>query len=226
MIRRDNPWRCTHTTKQRDGAIIECSVPGMWRLDKVNKTWVPAKPTDKSRRCWAHGPGSVAKPAGRGGRRKVQPNARVQRMSGLLDGASRETTLALAEILDELSMLGFPSASSRGVCEVGDEGPVSRDALRIVELTGWREDIRDGIDDLERKVTDFVRLLAQVRGVDYAHGVKLCSENQQGRQGSIEWGDPTCTELPTKHGLCAPCYLRERGWRIRNELPTSEVSAA
>lgn len=227
MTRPDhNPKRCTHITRQRDGTIVECFAPGGWTLDKAAKTWRPSKPGDKARRCWAHGPGSEAKPHGRGGRRKTQPNARLQRVAGLIDGASREATLALTEIADELSMLGYPGASSQGVREPSDEGPVSRDALRIVELTAWREDIRDAIDDMEARANALVRLLARVRGVNYAHGVKLCSENQQGRDGSIEWGDPTCTELPTKNGLCPACYQAERRYRADHDLPTGIEPAA
>src|SRR5205809_952681 len=114
--------RCTHITRLRDGSLIECSSPGGWTLDKTERTWRPAQPTDKARRCWAHGPGEETKPYGRGGRRKTQPNAKLQRIAGLVLGSSLEVTKALMEINDELSMLGFPSSSNRGVNVLGADG--------------------------------------------------------------------------------------------------------
>lgn len=220
--------RCTHITRLRDGTEVECSSPGGWTLDKTERTWRPAQPADKARRCWAHGPGEEHKPYGRGGRRKVQPNAKLQRIAGLVLGSSLEVTKALMEISDELSMLGFPSSSNRGVTvQVDEDGdPVGGDVVRSHELAVWREDLRDAINDLGNRTDTLVRLLHRIRGVRYAHGVRLCAENQQGRQGSIEWGEPTCTELPTKANLCATCYQAERRWRLEHGVPTSEEPAA
>jgi hypothetical protein len=88
----DNPKRCTHTHRQRNGTTIECSDVGHWTLDKANKTWRPAAPGDKSRRCWTHGPGSETKPIGKGGRRRTQPNARIQLAAGILLDLAPEFT--------------------------------------------------------------------------------------------------------------------------------------
>jgi hypothetical protein len=218
--------RCTHKERQRDGTVVECSDAGTWKLDRKQRTWRPADPKDRSRRCWAHGPGSERPPIGRGGRRRAQPNARLQRVAALVARAALEVTKALQDVDDELSMLGFPSSSSRGVGMTNTEGPVSRDALRIQELTDWREETRDAIADVEEQVDWLIRILGRVRNVRHAHGVRLCAENQQGRAGSIDWGDPTCTEIPTKGGLCSGCYQRERRWRGEHGMPTSEAPAA
>lgn len=225
----DKAHRCTWQ-QQRAGTTVECSDAGTWTYDVKAKTWRPSVPSDRSRRCWAHGPGDAAKakPVGKGGRRKVQPNARLQRIAGLVLGTSLEVTKALMEVHDELSMLGYPSSSSRGTNFLAsdDSDPVGGDASRIAELTAWREDLRDAITDLGDRVDALIRLVKRVRNVDWAHGVKLCAENQQGREGSIEWGDPTCTELPAKSGLCGRCYQGERRWRREHNRPTDEVPAA
>ena len=83
----DNPHRCTHIERRRDGTEVECNETGGWTLDKAAKTWRPSKPSDKSRRCWAHGPGSDTKPHGPRTKR-VQPNAKVQRAAALLLGVA------------------------------------------------------------------------------------------------------------------------------------------
>lgn len=223
----DSHKRCTNITRRRDGTEVECSDVGTWVLDKDAKTWRPAKPTDKARRCWAHGPGAEAKPHGKGGRRKTQPNARINRAAGVLEQLAPEATKALEEIADELSLLGFPSASNRGSSYVEDTpDPVGDDAARIAQVTGYREDLRDWIDDMCDRVNAGVLLIARIRNVRHAHGVKLCSENQQGRKGSIEWGDAACTELPTQDGLCARCYQAERRWRRDNDQPALGIPAA
>lgn len=226
-MKRPDAKRCTQQTKLSDGTLVECSDIGGWTLDKARNTWRPSVGTDRSRRCWTHGPGSIVKPAGKGGRSKVQPNARLQRIAGVVLDLAPEVTQALQQVTDELSMLGFPSASSQGIRETtDDDGPVSRDAVRITELTAWREDLRDAIDDFGNRLDVLQHIVRRMRTLRHAHGVKLCAEHQQGRDGSIEWGDPTCTELPTKAGLCPKDYQAERRWRVAQGLPTSEEPAA
>lgn len=226
MTSHDNPGRCTHIDRKRDGTEVECSDHGTWTLDRKAKTWRPCMPKDRSRRCWAHGPGSEVKPIG-SIRRKVKPNARLQRSAGLLLGVSVEVTRALEEANEELSVLGFPGSSSKGTNYLAtDADPVAGDAVRIGELTAWREDMRDAIDDIGNRVDALIRLVRVVRNVRWAHGVKLCAESQQGHIGSIVWGDPTCTELPVKGDLCQNCYQRERRWRADHELPSNEEPAA
>lgn len=220
--------RCTQAATVR-GATVECSDVGTWVLDKKLRTWRPALPTERARRCWAHGPGSEVKLAGRGGRRKSQPNARLQRMGGLILDIAPEVTKALEEINAELAVVGFPGSSSGGGASVTTDRnteATSSAAVRIAELTAWREDLRGAIDDLPQRIDAIIHIVGMVRKVRHAHGVKLCAENQQSRIGSIIWGDPTCTELPTKNGLCSACYQAERRYRAENGLPSSSEPAA
>lgn len=218
--------RCTYKRRERSGNEVECSDVGMWAYDKTAKTWRPVKPTDKARRCWRHGPGSETTPIGPR-RRRTKPNAKLQRVAGLLLGVSTEVTKALEDVHAELSTLGFPGSSSNGANFLAtDMDPVAGDAVRIAELGSWREDMRDAITDLEQRTDALIRLVKRVRNINWAHGVKLCAEGQQGRQGSIEWGDPTCTELPVRSDLCRNCYDRERLWRVKHDVPGNEEPAA
>jgi hypothetical protein len=41
----------------------------------------------------------------------------------------------------------------------------------------------------------------------------------QGRDGAIEWGDPTCTSIPSRGPLCERCSKREYRWRIDHGMP-------
>lgn len=218
--------RCRHETRTRDGRPIRCPDIGGWVHDTDRKTWRPARPGDKKRRCWLHGPGSTTKTIGRN-RRDDKPNERMQRYAALVLGLAPEVTKALRDVNDELSLLGFPSAGGGSSSSTGDDdGPVARDAIRIHELTAWREDLRDWIGDLEGRISVGIHILGQVRKAAAAAQAKLCADGQQDRQGSTEWGDAGCTELPTKAGLCVGCYHRERRWRKDNGLSTNEIPAA
>lgn len=225
MSKRTHDHQCQHRTRQH-GTETQCPDIGGWVYDAKAKTWKPAHPNDTKRRCWLHGPGSERAPAGRG-RKADKPNARVQRYAALLLGMSPEVTKALREVDEELSLLGFPGCGGGGSSSGDDDGPVARDAVRIHELTAWREDLRDWIEDVGTRLDVGLHIIRQIRNLPpAAMGVKLCAEGQQGRQGSIEWGDPTCTELPVRDGLCAACRERERVWRKVHELPGREEPAA
>src|SRR5215207_5501226 len=76
-------------------------------------------------------------------------------------------------------------------------------------------------------------LLAQVRGVctmahnlntdlDRILGTRIANTprcSAEGRQGAIEWADPTCHNVPTRGPLCDKCSQREYRYRRRHGLP-------
>lgn len=43
--------------------------------------------------------------------------------------------------------------------------------------------------------------------------------NATGRDGAIEWSDPTCTTPPSRGPLCDRCSKREYRWRTEHGLP-------
>lgn len=53
---------------------------------------------------------------------------------------------------------------------------------------------------------------------------KLLCSCGAGREGVIEWGDPTCRRVPnpTKAGMCDECWAAEETWRGAHELPPRE----
>lgn len=233
--------RCRFERRDPKGQPVQCTELGMWVLDEKKKTWRAATSVDRKRRCWAHGPGASRKPAGHN-RRADPANERLQRYAALVLGLAPEVTKALRDVSDELSLLGYPSASNisrprvggTGVARGGDDpddpdfiaddGPVSHDAIRIAELGAWREDLRDWIGDLEDRIAVGIHIVKKIRNLPpAAMGAKLCVDNQQDREGSIEWGNPTCTQLPTKAGLCDACYKAERRWLTARDKPTHDV---
>jgi hypothetical protein len=56
--------------------------------------------------------------------------------------------------------------------------------------------------------------------------VARCRDAQPGRDGVLDWGDPTCEELPVKAGTCSACYQRERRWRIGAGLAERDTAPA
>lgn len=230
MTRDERDDSCTY--EHRVGAnAVRCADSGHWTLDKKARTWRAARPADKARRCWAHGPGTVQPAPGRNRRGNLRPNARTQRAALHLLAVGQEITNALIATDDELSMLGFPSTSSGTGGSAVD--PVGGDATRIAELTAWREELRDAIAGASDAVSHLTRIVARQRklppalvtwrdqtGIHTAgtQGLPLCCDALHDRDGSIDWGDPTCTEIPARRGLCARCAERERVWRRDNGL--------
>lgn len=161
-------------------------------------------------------------------RRKPKPNDRIQRTAAKLLGIANEVTDVVETMRDELASLGFAGGSSGEGRGSGTSAPVERDAVRIHELTANREDLRDLITDVSERADALVRFVKHLSGTPLpgADGEALCSDKQMGREGAIDWGDATCTELPLQGGLCFRCYQRERRWRRARGLEDRSEPAA
>ena len=48
--------------------------------------------------------------------------------------------------------------------------------------------------------------------------LRLTCTGGQGEPGAIEWGDPTCSRIAAKRGMCDACYMRQRRWTQRREV--------
>jgi hypothetical protein len=172
---------------------------------------------------------------------RSRPNDRTQRAAARLIAVAPDITRAVELLREELDAIGFPrrggdSGKVRGgtltiAVKHNDNGEEETDHVpcTTVEKTvidGWhraglREDLRDLITAVEDQVTALVRLTRHILGepLPNAEGEALCADKQRGRDGVIEWGDATCTELPlASHGLCFRCYQRERRWRADRGL--------
>lgn len=90
------------------------------------------------------------------------------------------------------------------------------------------DDIRQAIANLEADRQHLARLASESLGLRAPAALAeiRCRDSQMGRQGALEWGDPTCEELPVKAGLCGACYQRERRWRVGHGLTAREIEPA
>lgn len=53
-----------------------------------------------------------------------------------------------------------------------------------------------------------------------------CRDGQVGKDGTIEWGQPDCTDPATKAGLCGRHFQAYYRWRKRNGIDTSKMFEA
>jgi hypothetical protein len=80
----------------------------------------------------------------------------------------------------------------------------------LLELSKVERTAAGHVTDLAFATYELLRL-ANVH-VPTAHAeAPVCAST--GREGAIEWCDPTCADYATKAGLCAKCYQREYRWR-------------
>ena len=147
--------------------------------------------------------------------RKLQPNDRVQRSAATLLDLGTPVTAAVHHLREQLDAIGYPDTTGDSACH-------AHNALAL------KEDLRDAITDIEKRINALARLVVAITneplpGLD---GVALCSDNQHGREGVAEWGDPACTSIPAKSGLCTRDYQRERQWRVAADLADRSEPAA
>tara|TARA_R110000868_G_scaffold76341_1_gene219606 strand:- start:727 stop:1317 length:591 start_codon:yes stop_codon:yes gene_type:complete len=168
--------------------------------------------------------------------RKMQPNDRVQRSAATLLDLGVPVTAAVHHLREQLDAIGYPSTARSGPAKLHDlPDPANPDAdttgdsaLHAYEAGKMKEDLRDAITDIEKRINALARLVVKITneplpGLD---GVALCSDRQHGREGVEAWGDPACSALPVRSGMCWPCYQRERKYRAANDLADRSEPAA
>jgi hypothetical protein len=89
--------------------------------------------------------------------------------------------------------------------------PTERAAELAMRLDAEVADVRAQIHTLEHIANALLPQMTRAIGTRIAKP-KRCDAN--GRDGSIEWGDPTCTSLPSRGPLCDRCSKAEYRWRI------------
>jgi hypothetical protein len=168
--------------------------------------------------------------------RKMQPNDRVQRSAATLLGLGVPVTVAVSHLFEQLDAIGYPSTARQGPTKLHDlPDPANPDldttgdsALHAYELGKMKEDLRDAIGDIEKRINALARLVVKITndplpGLD---GVALCSDGQHGREGVEVWGDPACMAIPVRSGLCSTEYQSERRWRASVDLADRSEPAA
>jgi hypothetical protein len=154
----------------------------------------------------------------------------------------------------ELVILGYPTtgsdrekvtgSSSTIAVEHTDNGrpeidhvpvtPTERAMLTRYELTAYRDDIRDAINDLVARVDAISRLLDKAERIRVpkaerdelererrANGQTVCCDMQHGKHGVERWGDALCTRPSVKGGLCQAHY---RAWHRARVADGVDVS--
>jgi hypothetical protein len=89
-----------------------------------------------------------------------------------------------------------------------------------------RSTLLDDRDAILSLIASALHVCRDAAGIRAPVVVARCNDNQVGRDGAIEWGDPTCVDIPVKAGCCSACYQRERRWRLANALAPREIEPA
>jgi hypothetical protein len=93
--------------------------------------------------------------------------------------------------------------------------PTERAAELALRLEREEADVRARLVVLERVANSIMADMTRLIGTRLAKPKRCTAE---GREGSIEWGDPTCTSLPSRGPLCDRCSKAEYRWRVGRGL--------
>lgn len=161
---------------------------------------------------------------------RTRNDVALEAASLLLGNLAARLPVAIATLRRELDIVdGYPATT------LGDGMSRSTADLTSVERAAdarWR--MSGNLDDLRDMATTIVELVNTMNTMtDRALGTRApaadvarCRDAQPGRDGVLDWGDPTCEELPVKAGTCSACYQRERRWRIGAGLAERDTAPA
>ena len=158
---------------------------------------------------------------------RTRTDVRLEAAGLLLASLADRYPEAIASLRRELDVVdGYSSATMQPrVAATAELTSVERAADLRWSMTGDLDDLRDMAANIIELINTFQRQTDRALGVR-APVATRCKDALHGRDGSLEWGDPTCEELPVKAGLCSACYQRERRWRIANNLGPRDTAEA
>ena len=158
---------------------------------------------------------------------RTRTDVRLEAAGLLLASLADRFPEAIASLRRELDVVdGYSSATMQPrVAATAELTSVERAAELRWSMTGDLDDLRDMAANIIEMINTFQRQTNRALGVR-APVATRCKDALHGRDGSLEWGDPTCEELPVKAGLCSACYQRERRWRIANNLGPRDTAEA
>jgi len=149
---------------------------------------------------------------------RTRTDVRIEAAGLLLANLAERLPTAVAVLRRELDVVdGYPAST------LGDGMSRSTADLTSVEraadvrwmMSGNLDDLRQTADTIIELVNTLATMTNRALGTRApAADVARCRDAQAGRDGALDWGDPTCEELPAKGALCVACYHRERRWRI------------
>jgi hypothetical protein len=158
---------------------------------------------------------------------RTRTDVRLEAAGLLLASLADRYPEAIASLRRELDVVdGYSSATMQPrVAATAELTSVERAADLRWTMTGDLDDLRDMAANIIELINTFQRQTDRALGVR-APVATRCKDALHGRDGSLDWGDPTCEELPVKAGLCSACYQRERRWRIANNLGPRDTAEA
>ena len=158
---------------------------------------------------------------------RTRTDVRLEAAGLLLASLADRFPEAIASLRRELDVVdGYSSATMQPrVAATAELTSVERAADLRWTMTGDLDDLRDMAANIIELINTFQRQTDRALGVR-APVATRCKDALHGRDGSLEWGDPTCEELPVKAGLCSACYQRERRWRLVNDLAERDTVPA
>ncbi len=158
---------------------------------------------------------------------RTRTDVRLEAAGLLLASLADRYPEAIASLRRELDVVdGYSSATMQPrVAATAELTSVERAADLRWSMTGDLDDLRDMAANIIELINTFQRQTDRALGVR-APVATRCNDALHGRDGSLEWGDPTCEELPVKAGLCSACYQRERRWRLVNDLAERDTVPA
>lgn len=115
----------------------------------------------------------------------------------------------------------------RRPCGIHDSPVALTSVERAVEQ---RLRLTDALDDIEAQVkliavaaADALRNARRLIGTRTEEKITECRDGQHGKDGAIEWGDPTCTKPAVKSGMCTTHYTAWYRWRKRVGVDTAKM---
>lgn len=104
-----------------------------------------------------------------------------------------------------------------------DLTPVERTISQRLRLTAWLDDLDQQCKTIAGIAHGALTAGTTLLGHRSAGSPAQCRDGQIGKDGTIEWGDATCTDGATKSGLCAKHYTAWYRWRKNNDIDTSRM---
>ena len=137
---------------------------------------------------------------------RTRTDVRLEAAGLLLASLADRYPEAIASLRRELDVVdGYSSATMQPrVAATAELTSVERAADLRWTMTGDLDDLRDMAANIIELINTFQRQTDRALGVR-APVATRCKDALHGRDGSLEWGDPTCEELPVKAGLCSAC---------------------
>lgn len=165
----------------------------------------------------------------------------IDQLIGHLEHLHHELITAEDILLDQRRRIDNWTTNNPDTPKVSGGGdpisPTERAILARAAIDTQLKAHRDELDAAELTIRNLRRdCHGVIRHEGEAFNVELpptprCSAD--GRDGAIEWSDPTCTAVPSRGPLCDRCSKREYRWRTAHHLPprrdgvySSDIDAA